>query len=206
MKGVYYLTDEALHQELDELLDCVEQALAGGACMIQFRDKRSSTNFRLKAAHAIRESCQRWGRQCIINDDIELARAVDAHGVHLGKDDQSLELARTQLGSNAIIGISCYGDLARAREAQMRGASYVAFGSFFPSRTKPGAPAVPIGILTQAREQLSLPICAIGGILPDNARPLIEAGADMLAVIKAISSSPDPKSTTELFSQMFTSL
>jgi thiamine-phosphate pyrophosphorylase len=139
----------------------------------------------------------------IINDDVELAGNCGAHGVHLGKDDADLRSARSLLGSGAIIGVSCYNDLSLARQAAGLGADYVAFGRFFPSQTKPGAIQASPDLIRQARQELSLPIAAIGGITPDNAGQLIDAGADMLAVVTGIFATADVQRAAADFSVFF---
>jgi thiamine-phosphate pyrophosphorylase len=130
--------------------------------------------------------CRAWGALLIINDDVALARVLGADGVHLGREDTPVPDARAALGGQALIGVSCYDNLARAREAQRQGADYVAFGSFFPSGVKPGAVRAPLELLRGARPVINLPIVAIGGITPENGRAVVEAGADVLAVISAL--------------------
>ena len=188
LKGLYAITDERLISEQD-FDKKVEQALQGGAKIIQYRDKSNDTKKRQQQALSLRHLCERYNALCIINDDIKLAKEVNAHGVHLGKDDASLLTARDVLGEAAVIGVSCYNDLSLALSAEKNGASYVAFGAIFPSPTKPNAPVAGLEIISQAKQTLSLPICAIGGISHTNIQQVIQHGADMAAVISEILAS-----------------
>jgi len=202
LRGLYAITDERLMTELDFLLKA-EQALLGGARLIQYRDKSSDTEKRLYQASALKQLCKKNNSLLIINDDIELARTVQAHGVHLGKDDTSIEHARQQLGEDSIIGISCYNQLDLALEAEKAGADYVAFGAFFPSLTKPDAHTASLELLKSAKQQLQLPICCIGGITVDNADTLIDQGADMTAIITDLFSSNDIQTTASHITRLF---
>jgi len=186
--GLYAITPDDARYCADTLAlqTQVEQAIAGGACVIQYRNKSLQYTQKLAQAETIKSIC-RANQVCfIINDDLELAQATDADGIHLGKDDSDLGGARRRLGEKAIIGISCYNRLDLALAAQAQGADYVAFGRFFPSQTKPDAVQADPDLLREAKAQLRIPIAAIGGITAENAQPLIDAGADMLAVIHSI--------------------
>ena len=185
LKGLYIITDPTLSPGT-QLLSDVEDALKGGAQIVQYRDKLSNNIDKLANAKYLQSLCQHYGVPLIINDDIALAKHIGADGVHLGKDDTDLATARQQLGKHAIIGVSCYNDLQLAQQLVSQGANYVAFGRFFPSHTKPNAPAATLNTLRQAKQQLPVPIVAIGGITPHNAPLLLDAGADALAVIHAI--------------------
>lgn len=198
LQGLYAIT-----QASDSLADQVEQAIRGGAKIIQYRDKSTDRARRIQEAQALLEICHRYDTPLIINDDVELAQQLGADGVHLGGDDAGYEHARTQLGPRAIIGISCYNQLSLALQAQAWGADYVAFGRFFPSRSKPAAVQANVLLLRQAREQLRIPIVAIGGITPNNGRQLIEAGASMLAVIDAVFGQPDVTLAAQAFQGCF---
>lgn len=188
-RGLYAITPE--HLSDTALLCAVEQALDGGATVIQFRDKSRSAETKLEMARHLRALCHRFQTPLIINDDAELAKASQADGVHLGRDDGSIEQARSILGKQAIIGISCYGDLQRAIEAEQSGASYVAFGRFFPSRTKPDANPVNLDILKQTATSIHVPVVAIGGITTDNGAALVKAGADLLACVESVFAGPN---------------
>ena len=202
LKGLYVITDQQLIAE-EDFSESVEAALQGGARIIQYRDKSNKQNKRLQQASLLRALCERYHATCIINDDLELAKAVNAHGLHLGKDDLSLTDARQVLGKNTIIGVSCYNDLNRAIDAANNNADYVAFGAIFPSTTKPEASIAGLDIITQARQQLSIPICTIGGITQENIQQVIQQGADMAAVINAVFSSNDIRQSSKALSRLF---
>ncbi|WP_350025636.1 thiamine phosphate synthase [Pseudomonas fulva] len=183
LRGLYAITDSQLLA--GRFLSHVEAALEGGVCLLQYRDKSDDAARRLREAQALQQLCERYGTQLIINDDAELARHLGV-GVHLGQTDGPLTPARALLGSAAIIGSTCHASLDLAAQAAREGASYVAFGRFFTSSTKPGAPAADVGLLAQARAQVNLPIAAIGGVTLDNAAALVHHGADLLAVIHGL--------------------
>ena len=195
--GLYAITPE-LYPNLNLLTGEVRLALKGGATMVQFRDKSDDDNWRLEAATALKQVCHEFEAPLIINDDAELASQSHAAGVHLGRDDMSIGEAREILGPDAIIGVSCYNSLSMAEQAAALGADYLAFGSVFNSESKPDAVHCPLGILTEAKE-LGLPIVAIGGVTPDNAGAAYEAGADSLAVIRAIFDTPDIRAAVKAF-------
>lgn len=201
-RGLYAITDPLLIPD-DRLTRMVEQALLGGARMIQYRDKSHDAARRLAQATALNELCQRYAIPLIINDDVELAAQVGAAGVHVGKDDPTFAVARARLGKNAIIGASCYDRLDLALEAARAGADYVAFGAFFPSPTKPTEIRAPIALLRKARAVLNLPIVAIGGITPDNAPLLLDVGADALAVVSSVFGQPDIQAAARRFATLF---
>jgi thiamine-phosphate diphosphorylase len=183
LRGLYAITDSQLLA--GRFLSHVEAALEGGVCLLQYRDKGDDAARRLREAEALMKLCERYGTQLIINDDAELAARLGV-GVHLGQTDGPLTPARALLGRQAIIGSTCHASLDLAAQAASEGASYVAFGRFFNSVTKPGAPAANVDLLEQARAQVKLPIAVIGGITLDNAAPLIAHGADLLAVIHGL--------------------
>jgi thiamine-phosphate pyrophosphorylase len=171
--------------------------------MVQYRNKTAAAALRLHQAGSLKQLCAAHGIPLIVNDDIELAAAVGAHGVHLGRDDAAIEAARSILGAQALVGVSCYNELPRALDAQRRGADYVAFGSFFVSTVKPGAVRASIALLKEARAQIELPIVAIGGITVANAGALVAAGANALAVISAVFGAPDIRAAAQSFESMF---
>lgn len=184
LRGLYAITDSALLAD-GKLLPYVEAALAGGARLLQYRDKSKDAARRLDEAGQLKQLCQRYGAELLINDDLALASELQV-GVHLGREDGSLREARQQLGPQAIIGATCQTDLDYAAEAIEAGASYIAFGRFFQSETKPGAPAATPDLLIQARKRFAVPIVAIGGITTDRAPQLLDAGADLLAVVHGL--------------------
>ena len=201
LHGLYAVTDPALRRP-ENLPACVEAVLGGGARLLQYRDKSAGPQ-RWQEARRLAALCRGHGAAFIVNDDVELAAAVAADGIHLGRDDLSLRAARARLGPGVIIGISCYNDLARARRAAAGGADYVAFGSVFPSATKPNAVHAPLDLLRSARKILTVPIVAIGGITPDNARQVIDTGVDAVAVISGVFGAPDPAAAARRIARLF---
>lgn len=201
LRGLYVITDNRLTPH-DQLLECVEQALRGGAAIVQYRDKRSNYATRLEEANALKRLCRDYDALFIVNDDVLLAQRCAAHGVHLGQDDEVLASARDFLGPNYIIGASCYNRMDLAVQAVKAGADYIAFGRFFPSGTKPGAVQADPALLQQARA-LDVPVCAIGGITEANAAELIAAGADMIAVVEGVFGQPDITAATARLASLF---
>jgi len=201
-----YLTRRGLYAISDgprpDLLAAVKAALRGGAALLQYRDKTADSARRAFEARALRELCARFEVPFIVNDDVELALAVGADGVHLGEDDGEIAAARARLGAGAIIGASCYDSLARARQLAAAGADYLAFGAFFASPTKPNARRATPDLLREAKP-LGLPLVAIGGITPDNAPPLVEAGADFLAVISGVFAQADPEAAARRYATLY---
>jgi thiamine-phosphate pyrophosphorylase len=188
--GLYPVTDAALTRERG-LFACVESALEGGAVMVQYRDKTAHGRRRLSEASRLAALCHGAGVPLIVNDDPALAAEAGAHGVHLGRDDGPVSRARALLGPEAIIGVSCYNELPRARAASADGADYVAFGRFFTSCTKPEAALATPALLRAARAELDLPLAAIGGITAANGAALVAAGARWLAVVHDLWSAAD---------------
>jgi len=202
LKGLYAITDENLISE-ENFEQAIKSALQGGSRIIQYRDKSNDQKKRLQQASRLRSLCTQYHAICIINDDIELAKAVHADGVHLGRDDVSITRARKRLGENCLIGVSCYNDLSLALAAEKNQANYVAFGAMFSSPTKPDASNATLSLITAAKEQLSIPVCAIGGITEKNISQVIDHGADMAAVISCLFSSDSIKNTASVLSQNF---
>lgn len=199
--GLYAVTPQC-YPDASRLAGAVRLALEGRAAMVQFRDKSGDEAWRLETALRLKAVCDEFGAPLIVNDDPHLAAAIGAAGAHLGRDDMALEQARALLGDGALIGVSCYDSLGRARAAAARGAGYLAFGSVYPTDTKPGAVSCPHEVFGAARA-LGLPLVAIGGITPENGRALVEAGADSLAVISAVFSAPDIRRAAESFSNLW---
>ncbi len=202
LHGLYAIADTSYLDDT-RLTGAVEQAITGGARVIQYRDKRNDAATRLRQAQVLARCCRDGGVIFLVNDDVALAKKSGADGVHLGREDMPLEAARAQLGAESIIGVSCYNELEHAVRAEKQGADYVAFGSFFPSRTKPQAVRATLNLLREARRQLKLPIVAIGGITPENGAALIEAGADMLAVIEGVFGQADIRAATRRYANLF---
>ncbi|MEO5830892.1 MAG: thiamine phosphate synthase [Rhodanobacter sp.] len=199
-RGLYAITD-GRH---DDLLAASALALEGGARMLQYRDLSSDRERRLAEASALAQLCRSHNVALIIDHDIALAIKVDAHGVHLGRDDDDPAAVRGVMGAHAIIGVSCYDSLPRAQAAARAGASYVSFGAFFPSPTKPLASLAPIELLRQSAA-LGIPRVAIGGITPDNGRLLVEAGADYLAAVSAVFAAADVRAAAQGFTDLYSS-
>ena len=197
-RGLYVITDGPR----PDLLEAVEQALAGGARLVQYRDKTHEPTRRQTEARALLALCRKHTVPLVINDDIALARIIGADGVHLGEADDSIAHAREALGLRAIVGVSCYDSLERAHEATRQGASYIAFGAFYASPTKPLARRASIDLLRHSAT-LGIPRVAIGGITPDNGALLVAAGADYLAVISAVFGAPDIRIAAQHFTQLY---
>lgn len=199
VRGLYAITQTEKKSPVT-IIEEVTAAIRGGAAIVQYRDKNPTDALALAAD--LVQVCHQYQVPLIINDHIELAAAVAADGVHLGKDDGQISYARERLGGDAIIGVSCYDSIERALAAQRQGASYVAFGRFFPSSSKPLAAPASIGTLSQARRVLDIPIVAIGGILPENGGQLLAAGADLLAIIGGLFDH-QPESAARAYGALF---
>lgn len=197
--GLYLITPD--ERDPAHLFARVTPLLPFAACL-QLRAKSMDREALRDAATRLRVACREHGVPLIINDDARLAAEVDADGVHLGEDDGDIAAARALLGNEAIIGLSCYDDLQRARDAAAAGADYIAFGAFFPSSTKPNARRASPDLLRESA-MLGLPRVAIGGISPDNARSLVDAGADLIAVISGVFDAPDPVAAARAYLSCF---
>ncbi|MEH6502327.1 MAG: thiamine phosphate synthase [Cycloclasticus sp.] len=200
-KGLYAITPDINDAEV--LLNKVERALQGGVALLQYRDKISSATEKLNRAKAIHDICLKYRVPLVINDDAELALECGAEGVHLGQSDGSIQHARQLLGKNSIIGATCHHQIELAITAEQQGANYVAFGRFFNSRTKPGAPLASVETLITAKKSLSIPLVAIGGISHANAGALINAGADYIAVVEKIFLADDLTLSCQRFCCLF---
>jgi len=196
--GLYAVTDGPR----PDLQVACAAALRGGAAALQYRDKSGDPRRRLDEAAELVALCAQYAVPLVINDDVELAAAVGAAGVHLGAADAAIAAARARLGANAIIGASCYDLLERARALAAAGASYLAFGAFFASPTKPLARSADPDLL-RAAKPLGLPLVAIGGITPDNAPALIEAGADFIAAVSGVFAPRDVEAAARRYAQLF---
>jgi thiamine-phosphate pyrophosphorylase len=199
-RGLYLITPD--QADTAGLLARTAPLLTAGVAWLQYRNKTAGDALRHQQASELQALCADAGVPLIVNDDVRLAKAVGAAGVHLGEDDGDIGAARALLGAEAIIGASCYNQLERAEAAVAAGANYVAFGAFFPTRSKTGTRRATMDILSQAAS-LGVPRVAIGGITPDNARSLIEAGADLVAVISGVYEAPHPAAAVQAYSQCF---
>jgi thiamine-phosphate pyrophosphorylase len=202
LRGLYAITPE--EPDTDRLLAVTVQVLSAGPALLQYRSKDLSATARREQALALRAACRDYGVSLVINDDVELAQSIGADGVHLGRDDADPAQARARLGQRAIIGVSCYDSLPRARAAAMASADYAAFGSMFPTPRKPSAPTAPVSLLAAAGA-LPLSVCAIGGITLARAPALIAAGADLIAVIGDVFDVPDPGGNAQRYVALFSS-
>ena len=205
LKGLYAITDERLTPK-DTMLEQVKDCLQGGARIVQLRDKSSPDEALLPLARKLKRLCEGFGAVFLVNDRVDLACQAGADGVHLGKDDTEIDKARDILGPDAIIGISCYNELERAVFYEKQGVDYVAFGSFFPSPTKPDAVKAPVELIARAKALLNIPVCAIGGITSENAKELIIQGVDMVAVISDLWKARDVRAKAQMFQRLFESL
>jgi thiamine-phosphate pyrophosphorylase len=202
IRGLYAIADTGIIQP-GQLLGAVAAAVGGGAHLVQYRDKAADETTRLQQARELAALCHQHEVLFLINDDVDLAAACGADGVHLGKEDAEIANARAALGEDAIIGASCYNELERARAAAGAGADYLAFGSFHPSTIKPGAVRAEAALLHAARAEFTLPLVAIGGITPENGAKLIAAGADALAVITGVFASGDVAAAAARYARLF---
>ena len=201
MKGLYIVTPD--WDDTEKLLRVTEQALQGGAALLQYRHKTADAALRQQQAEALLSLCRRYQRPFIINDYVELCLALDADGIHVGGTDASVAEVRAMVGADKIVGASCYGDLELAHAAYRAGASYVAFGGFYPSRVKKYPVTTSPDIVTRAKAEIAVPNVVIGGMTQENAVPLIAAGADMVAAISSVYLADDPTAAARSFVALF---
>ena len=199
-RGLYLITQD--ETDTARLMARTAPLLAAGVTWLQYRNKTAGDALRHEQASALQSLCATAGVPLIINDDVHLAKSIGAAGVHLGEDDGDIAAARALLGAQAIIGASCYDELPLAQRAVAAGASYVAFGAFFPTRSKTGTRQASVELLAQSAS-LGVPRVAIGGITPDNARSLVEAGADLVAVISGVYDAADPIAAVHAYRRCF---
>lgn len=201
MRGLYVVTPN--WDDTAELLQVTELALRGGAALVQYRHKSAGLSLLREQAEALQELCQSYARPLIINDYLALCVAVGADGVHVGGGDITVAQARTALGPDKIVGASCYGSLELAHDAWRSGASYVAFGGFYPSRVKKYEVSTPADIILRAKSEIPLPCAVIGGMTPDNAVPLIERGAEMVAAVSDVYMASDTQAAAQRYAQLY---
>ena len=203
LKGLYVITDKKLIPR-DRFIETVEKAIQGGAKIIQLREKDTPEEEIIRLGKELLKITRRYGIPLIINDSPKLAMEIGADGVHLGKDDTEISEARKILGGEAIIGVSCYGDIERGLQAEKEGADYLAFGTPFFTPTKPDRKTTPFEILKEAKRRIkTIPIFAIGGITKGNAKSVLETGVDGIAVITAVFSSPNPEEAARSLAEFF---
>lgn len=198
---MYAVTPNELDTKL--LVAKVEAALKGGVRIVQYRNKAAGKSLLLRQATALLAACRTYNASLIINDHLDLCARIDADGLHLGATDCKPGPVRRLLGADKIIGVSCYNQLALAREAEADGADYVAFGACFSSDTKPSAVNAPLSLFAQAKQQISIPVVGIGGINIDNALQVKEAGADAVAVISTLFDAKNITTVSQQFNSIF---
>ena len=203
MKGLYLVTPD--WDDTDQLLRVTESALQVGVGLLQYRHKTATDDLRLIQATALQALCRQYKVPFIINDYLSLCEELDADGVHVGGTDATVAAVRSVIGPTIILGASCYGDLQRAQEAATAGASYVAFGGFYPSKVKKYEVSTPVDIVSRAKASIALPVCVIGGMTPENAVPLVDEGADMVAAISSVYSAEQPHEAALAFTRLFPS-
>jgi thiamine-phosphate pyrophosphorylase len=201
LRGLYVITDHEI-PDFKTLYSITEEILRRGVFAIQYRDKSVNSDERYKHACELQKLCASYGTPFIINDDIDLAEQIGSDGVHLGKDDIDCKAARARLGKTPLIGVSCYNSLQRAAQAVEDGADYIAFGAMFPTQSKANTTQAAPGLITTTKQEYNIAVAAIGGITPENCRPLIEAGADILAVIGSVYRAQDPGAVVDTFNKL----
>ena len=201
MRGLYLVTPN--WDDTDRLLDVTEQALQEGVALLQYRHKHADAALRREQAGALLLLARKYGVPFIVNDFIDLCQELDADGVHVGGTDISVAEARARLGKQKLVGASCYGDLQLAHKAQEEGASYMAFGGFYPSLVKQYPVTTDPDIVLQAKREIALPCVVIGGMTPENAAPLAARGADLVAAISSVYLADDVTISVREFNKLF---
>jgi len=199
--GLYAITDPRLLPS-ERLIASVESALRGGARVIQYRDKTASDIERVKNAQSLRDLCANYQAPLIINDDLNLCLRINAGGLHLGKSDGDIAHARSKLGDEKLLGVTCHSNLVYAQHCIQQGVDYCAFGRIFPSITKPNAPHCSQDTL-QLATKLASPSVAIGGITTENAPSIIATNIHSIAVIQGLFGHQDIEATARIFSSFF---
>ena len=201
LKGLYVISDDTLTPD-ETLLEQLEQALLGGASIVQLRDKKNSDDIIREKIKKVQKLCKEHDALFVLNDKIDLAIDLECDGLHIGKSDHE-RFSEIRKNFKGVIGVSCYGDVAMAKDFEKRGADYVAFGSFFTSPTKPNSNIIALDILQDAQIKLSIPVCAIGGIHTQNIEDVMEFHPDMVSVIHDIWTATDIKSQSSLYASQF---
>ncbi len=202
IQGLYAITNEQMIAP-KKFTSRVRQALEGGAKVIQYRNKSQHHELRLEQAESVVALCAEFGALSIINDDIELCKLTNSDGLHIGSNDDDVVYARSELGPEKIIGVSCYSSVDLANQAIAASADYVAFGSVFASSTKPEAPVANLDVLRKAKKELNVPIVAIGGINLNNVSQVIATGVDSVAIISGVFASDDVNVAAHSFAKSF---
>lgn len=201
LSGLYLVTPD--WDDTEKMLTVTEHALKGGASVVQYRHKTASPEQRHVQAQALLALCRRYQKPLIINDHVDLCLAIDADGIHVGGTDATVAEVRAAVGAGRIVGASCYGDFSLAQRAYHQGASYVAFGGFYPSRVKKYAVSTPASIVTDAKRDIPVPNVVIGGMTVENSRVLVEQGANMVAAISSIYNAENPQAEAQAFVALF---
>lgn len=201
MKGLYIVTPD--WDDTEKMVAATEAALKGGVTLVQYRHKTATPELRKEQASRLLALCRQYDRPFIINDFVELCLELDADGIHVGGTDAPVAEVRKMIGPDKILGASCYGSMELAHSAHQAGASYVAFGGFYPSRVKKYDVTTPVDIITRAKQQLPVPVVVIGGMTQENSVPLIEAGTDMVAAISSVYMTDDPQASAKAFADLF---
>ena len=196
-RGLYLVTPD--WDDTERLLRVSEEALRGGAVVLQYRHKTANAAQAFEQAEALLALCRRHGVPMIFNDNVELCLDSDADGMHVGGTDSKVSDVRAAVGNGKIVGASCYGSLALAHEAAQAGASYIAFGGFYPSQVKQYEVGTPPELIAQAKAAIDLPVVVIGGMTVENAAPLVAQGADMAAAISAVYAAVEPEAMARKF-------
>jgi len=201
LRGLYIVTPD--WDDTNKLLEVSELALEGGVALLQYRHKTASDELRREQAEALLALCRKYDVPFIINDFVQLAIDIDADGIHVGGTDKSVADVRAMIGADKILGSSCYGDLALAHAAEKAGASYVAFGGFYPSRVKKYPVTTSPTIVSDWKTQGTVPSVVIGGMTRENSAPLVKNGADMVAAISSVYMAADPQAAAREFADLF---
>jgi thiamine-phosphate pyrophosphorylase len=201
MNGLYLVTPD--WDDTQKMLAATEAGLRGGAAIVQYRHKTAAPELRREQASQLLALCRRYGKPFIVNDFVELCMELDADGIHVGGTDMSVAQVRAAVGPSKIVGASCYGSMELARSAHQAGASYVAFGGFYPSRVKKYEVSTPPEIVAQAKKEIPVPNVVIGGMTQENSVPLVAQGADMVAAISSVYFADDPEAAARAFVQLF---
>ena len=201
MRGLYLVTPD--WDDTQQLLEITEAGLRGGAAVLQYRHKTANAALRREQAECLQALCRTYKVPFIINDHIDLCLELDANGIHVGGTDETIAAVRAAVGPDKIVGASCYGDIALAREAHRNGASYVAFGGFYPSKVKKYPVTTPPEIVAQSKREIPLPAVVIGGMTRENSAPLVAQGADMVAAISSVYLAGNPQSAARAIADLF---